>query len=338
MSNATYSMQQQQQQQGSDEGHGPSSNHSYNTNNHHVNSSSNNHGGSSGSATRPSLPGLDSFMSATFPPLNNMPSYGNGSNNNNNNYSSSSPTTNHQQQSSIPAGTTTAPGLAYLYGRGGDRRGSLASSSGLSDTVSTPSSLVFAHHHGGGSPGGGGGLGDNVSVASSSRPGTSNGSVVGGYAPPGLPNAFGGLHLRGGAGPGDGGNGDDNASASAGNPNNGGTNNNNNGGETDPRKLRQLWNTWLNTPLSSASEKDTFASGMASLNYPSSNNNSTMSAVPPHLYSPTKQGHMEQGQQGSYALQKSMSLPAIRTPSGGERRSMPSGADLPTPRVPNNQS
>lgn len=327
---------------GSDEGHHQSSSSNNNNSLYHTtsvsppshnNAASNNNSSSSGGPARPSLPGLDSFMSATFPPLNNV-TLSTSSHNNN--------------IGAIPSPTTTsAPGMAYLFGRGGDRRGSVASSVGsaaLSDSVPSPSSLVYSHHshgnHGGNEPSSPG----DMSVASSSRPNTSSGSVVGGYAPPGLPNAFGSLQLRGGAdGGADGGEGS--------NPSGGQQAN----GETDHRKLRQLWSTWLSTPFSSSSEKDAFlmsnngGGGTTPVNHPGSNagsnsgsnSGSMMSAVPSHVYSPSKQGPgsmdqmQQQGQgQSSYALQKSLSLPAIRTP-GVERRSMTT--DMPTPRVHNNQ-
>ncbi|KAF8312529.1 hypothetical protein DL93DRAFT_1311623 [Clavulina sp. PMI_390] len=69
---------------------------------------------------RPSLPGLESFMTATFPPLNNvtLPS-------------SAAMAAQSSSSSSNPPHSATsmsAPGMAYLYGRGGDRRSSIASS------------------------------------------------------------------------------------------------------------------------------------------------------------------------------------------------------------------
>lgn len=212
-----------------------------------------------------------------------------------------------------------------------------SSGSALSDGASTPSSFAF-------SP---------PSPSDTSRPNTSSSSMS--YGP--LPSAFGGLQLRGGGGS----DGHSSSSSVAG----AGEAANNSGGEggstvaggassgsdtENSKQLRQLWSTWLATPFSSSSEKDAFVMSngvLTPLNHPSalsSNSagnkatNPTLSAVPSHMYpagsSPTKQDQMGQQQQIPYALQKSMSLPAIRTPSG-ERRSM---ADLPTPRINNHQT
>jgi hypothetical protein len=211
--------------------------------------------------------------------------------------------------------------MAYLYGRGGDRRASVASSgSALSDSVSTPSSIAFPP----------------PSPSDVSRPTTSGSSVA--YGP--LPSAFGGLQLRGGAG----GNVPDGSSSGASSgeapPGGGGGSGNpgfEGGGASDVennRHLRQLWSSWLATPFSAASEKDSFVVSngvLTPLNHPSTagaNNNSggaaganpTLSAVPPYMYSsggsPGKHGQIDQmNQQVPFSLQKSVSLPAIRTPN-----------------------
>lgn len=321
-----YAIAQHQHQPGAGTGTEPGVNNASppSGNSGYTNSSSNVAGTNSGitgpSQTRPSLPGLDSFMSATFPPLNTTGS------------------------ATSPSTVTTNPGMAYLYGRGSDRRGSVASSaSAISDSVSTPSSMGF----------------QPPSPSDVSRPTTSSSSVS--YGP--LPSAFGGLQLRGGAG----GNAPDTNSSGAtscaeappgsdaggnGNPASEG------GGASDVennRRLRQLWSSWLATPFSATSEKDSFVMSngvLTPLNHPSAagagNNSSgsaganpTLSAVPPHMYSvgasPGKPGQIDQMNQPlPFSLQKSVSLPAIRTPNA-ERPGRTVG-DALTPRVHNGQT
>lgn len=262
--------------------------------------------------TRPSLPGLESFINATFPPLN----------------------MNIAGSITSPSTLTTNPGTAYFYGRGADRRGSVASSgSAVSDSASTPSSLIF----------------QPPSPSDGSRPTTSSSSSVA-YGP--LPSAFGGLQLRGNTG----GNVDCNSSAApssgqaeADGGRSGGDSGTEVGGANEVERNRRLWNSWLTTPLSAPSEKDAFVMSngvLTPLNYPpaagtrAGNNsgditgsNTTLSAVPPHIYSSgapsNKHGQRDQQQQLPSSLQKCMSLPVIRTPNA-ERRTI---GDIPTPRV-----
>lgn len=293
----------------------------------YTNSSSSTIGPSTGTTgsnqTRPSLPGLDSFISATFPPADTT------------------------GDTMSPSTVTTNPGMAYLYGRGADRRGSVASSgSALSDNVLAPSSMAL----------------QPPSPSDGSRPTTSSSGVS--YGP--LPSTFSGLQLRGGSGgsvpdgsacssgeaaPGD--------SRTAGAGGGGGNSGTEVGGanEAERSRLRQIWSSWITTPLSSTTEKDAFIMSNGAptpLGHPSAGStgagsnsgsqtagNPILAGVPPLMYPsrvPNKQGQNDemnqQQQQLPSALQKSMSLPVIRTPNL-ERRMM---GDVPTPLVHNNQT
>lgn len=275
--------------------------------------------GNPNASSRPSLPGLDSFMSATFPsvyPSNNNP---------------------------------PSNGAPPAHSRYTDRRASVASTASLSDSVSTPSSLMYAP--------------PSPSDTSMSRPGTSGT----GYGP--LPSALGGLQLRnanaGGSSTSSGQSpdrdGDSSAEGGSSNNNHGpgpgpGANGNGAGGdEQNATRLRQIWSSWLSTPFSSASEKDAFVLSngvLTPVNNGSGGAPGQLSAVPSYLQHggpaspskaqhPSQQGQIDQynQQQLPYALQKTMSLPAIRTPNT-ERRSLvgANGAidNVQTPRVHNN--
>jgi hypothetical protein len=128
-----------------------------------------------------------------------------------------------------------------------------------------------------------------------------------------------------------------------------------NGDANTPGRLRQLWSSWLTTPFSSASEKDAFlvSNGVTTpMNHPASASDQqqqqqhqygTLSAaIPAHVYGPCGgvgaggKGALSTPQQYQYALQKSMSLPSIKSPLHEHRwlGNGGGGPDAATPRVP----
>lgn len=232
---------------------------------------------------RPSLPGLDSFMSATFPTTLPPPNLLNGST-----------IPNHASSSS----SAIAPSHPFFYStRNNDRRGSVASTTSLSDSVGTSSSLMFAPS----SPS------DTGEGSGGSRPGTASSSISG--------FGLGNLQLRGaeGGSPDSGSVGSGSAAGSNVSDSNAGSGSGH--GEVENGKLRQLWSSWLATPFSSASDKE--GGNPFALGTPSS----------------ASQGL---GQQGSFNIHKTMSLPSISRTPNTERRNlgmMGNGADMQTPRA-----